>query len=113
MPIAFNCACGKSFSVKEEFAGKKTKCPACGAALIVPAVSSSPSSEDDAFRLLESEETAEQAERPPPRYDWRRPLDASPASAPQTPTPTPPARKRPRSVPNHEPEERRGFRISL
>ncbi len=38
--IAFNCpGCGKSFSVKEEFAGRKTKCPNpdCGIPIVVPA----------------------------------------------------------------------------
>lgn len=35
--IAFNCpGCGKSLSVKDECAGRKTKCPKCGAALVVP-----------------------------------------------------------------------------
>lgn len=37
--IAFNCpGCGKSFQVKYEFAGRKTKCPKCGATLLVPAL---------------------------------------------------------------------------
>lgn len=37
--IAFKCrspGCPGSFSVKEELAGRKTKCPKCGAALVVP-----------------------------------------------------------------------------
>lgn len=39
--IAFNCAgCGKSFSVKDEFAGRETRCPKCGATLRVPAFTS-------------------------------------------------------------------------
>lgn len=37
MPITFNCDCGKAFSVKDEYAGRRTSCPACGAALTVPA----------------------------------------------------------------------------
>lgn len=35
--IKFNCeGCGKPFSVKDEFAGKKTNCTQCGVALRVP-----------------------------------------------------------------------------
>src|SRR5262249_15065029 len=38
--IGFSCSgCGKSFSVKDEFSGKKTKCPSCGAPIRVPAAS--------------------------------------------------------------------------
>lgn len=36
--IAFSCAgCRKSFSVKDEFAGRNTKCPKCGTSIVVPA----------------------------------------------------------------------------
>jgi len=35
--IAFNCpGCHKDFQAKDEFAGRKTKCPQCGTALLVP-----------------------------------------------------------------------------
>lgn len=35
--IPFACSgCGKNFQVKTEFAGRKTKCPKCGLALLVP-----------------------------------------------------------------------------
>lgn len=35
--IAFNCtACPATFSVKEEYAGRRTKCPKCGTTLRVP-----------------------------------------------------------------------------
>lgn len=35
--IAFTCpGCAKPFSVKDDFAGRKTKCPKCGQPLIVP-----------------------------------------------------------------------------
>lgn len=36
--LTFSCSsCGKSLSVKDELAGKKGKCPHCGAAVVVPA----------------------------------------------------------------------------
>ena len=37
MPIQVVCACGKNFSVKDELAGRKAKCPACRKPLLVPA----------------------------------------------------------------------------
>lgn len=37
MPISFACRCGKKFQVKDDWAGKKSKCPACGAVLTIPA----------------------------------------------------------------------------
>ncbi len=36
MSISFHCTCGKSLMSKEEMAGRKTKCPACGAILTIP-----------------------------------------------------------------------------
>lgn len=36
MTISFNCQCGKTYKVSEANAGKRTKCPACGTALVVP-----------------------------------------------------------------------------
>jgi hypothetical protein len=35
VPIAVNCACGKSFHVKDELAGKHIKCPGCQAVVQV------------------------------------------------------------------------------
>jgi hypothetical protein len=37
MNIALTCTgCGKSFEANDQFAGRKTKCPECGSAIIVP-----------------------------------------------------------------------------
>ncbi|MBM3979520.1 MAG: hypothetical protein FJ304_04405 [Planctomycetes bacterium] len=36
MPIAFDCSCGKTLRVPDEFAGRRAKCPACAAVLTVP-----------------------------------------------------------------------------
>lgn len=38
MSIRFNCDCGKVLQAQEENAGKRTKCPACGALLTIPDV---------------------------------------------------------------------------
>lgn len=43
MPITFSCpGCAKTLRVADENAGKVASCPACGARMTVPAVSSSP-----------------------------------------------------------------------
>jgi hypothetical protein len=37
MPITVACNCGKRFRVRDEHAGKRGKCPSCGAAVTIPA----------------------------------------------------------------------------
>jgi len=37
MPIPVTCQCGKRFAAKDELAGRRLKCPACGEAISVPA----------------------------------------------------------------------------
>ena len=37
MAIQFQCGCGKSYTVAESFAGKRVKCKACAAVVVVPA----------------------------------------------------------------------------
>jgi RsiW-degrading membrane proteinase PrsW (M82 family) len=36
MTIAFSCACGKRLRAKDEWAGKRVKCPGCGSPLVIP-----------------------------------------------------------------------------
>ncbi|MHC4200764.1 MAG: rhomboid family intramembrane serine protease, partial [Planctomycetota bacterium] len=35
-PIRFRCACGRGFEVAAELAGRRAKCPACSAVIVVP-----------------------------------------------------------------------------
>jgi hypothetical protein len=68
MPIDLTCSCGKKATVKDELAGKKGKCPACGNVLTVP-VPSAPDSEESAFALLmeaEAEVAKSKSEPPEP-----------------------------------------------
>src|SRR5690349_2087776 len=37
MSLALACSCGKQFDVPEAHAGRRVKCPACGALMAVPA----------------------------------------------------------------------------
>jgi uncharacterized protein YxjI len=36
VPISVACACGRGFTLKDEFAGRTLSCPGCGAAVVVP-----------------------------------------------------------------------------
>jgi len=36
MPIRVTCACGKAYHFKDEFAGRRAKCPACGQVVQIP-----------------------------------------------------------------------------
>src|SRR5262249_32768426 len=36
MPITFTCDCGKSLQAEDQYAGRKTRCPACGRELPIP-----------------------------------------------------------------------------
>lgn len=110
MPIAFDCACGKGFRVDDGFAGKRTKCPGCGAALTVPAPPAT--AEDEAFRLLAEAPDAAPAPRPPAPPRWDAPAPPKPGPPPPVPKPvTVPAAKTPK---RREPrEEWQGPRIAL
>lgn len=113
MTIAFDCGCGKAFRVPDEHAGKRTKCPACGAALTVPAPPAS--AEDDAFRLLEAAEAPERPARaapPPAPSNWSAP--SRPAAPPPHPPPAPTPKVKPRTA-RRSREDRGGggFQIAL
>src|SRR5438876_9188999 len=42
MPISMTCQCGKALRLKDEWVGKKAKCPQCGATFIVTAQGNAP-----------------------------------------------------------------------
>jgi hypothetical protein len=62
MPIVVTCECGKRFNVKDEFAGKRGKCPVCGHILVVPAPEAT----------IPVEEEPEPEAAPPPVQKVRR-----------------------------------------
>lgn len=49
MPITFTCACGKTLRVPDASAGKRAKCPACGAVIDIPA----PPEPEPVFEIVE------------------------------------------------------------
>jgi hypothetical protein len=68
MPIEFACECGKKFKVADEYAGKRSKCTACGQPVVVPMPApvpsaDSPTDEDAAFRALTEGDDSEPAPR--------------------------------------------------
>jgi hypothetical protein len=70
-----NTACGKYAAVKEEFAGKRAKCPACGTVISIPSISSQPPRTPAAplqptppSPVPEEEESDIDARKPKPRY---------------------------------------------
>jgi ubiquitin-protein ligase len=72
--IDFNCnGCGRSYSVKEEFAGRKTRCKVCGAALVVP----SPRT-DKLAKVVVNVPPPAPAGRPPPRPVPPAPAERAP-----------------------------------
>ena len=42
MPINVTCACGSSYTLKDQYAGSQLACPKCGAAITVPALPPAP-----------------------------------------------------------------------
>ena len=64
MPISFACSCGKSYTVGDELAGKRTRCPACKATLEVPQPAEEPA--DAGFELVADDEPDEAGDAPSP-----------------------------------------------
>jgi RsiW-degrading membrane proteinase PrsW (M82 family) len=105
MAIAFTCECGKALRARDELAGKKTKCPQCGAILAIPTPEVDPDLGDGLPYSLQDPDPRpgsrpnspfddEMAIRPSvfhaspsePRMDdpWSRPTTSRPASKPAT-----------------------------
>jgi hypothetical protein len=78
VPIAFDCTCGKTLRVPDNSAGKRAKCPACGAVVSVPG----PEPEFEIVEEPPEQPTAAPAPKPP---DSSKPR---PGSA-RLPTPKP------------------------
>jgi hypothetical protein len=62
MAITVTCQCGKKLGVKDELAGKRVKCPACGTILTVPAAEAP--APMDAEVVAESETPGEEGPAP-------------------------------------------------
>lgn len=67
MPILVSCECGKQFRSRDEWAGRRVKCPNCGAVLTIPGP-----------RALRSEPRLDPADA----YELGEPRPSAPAKAP-------------------------------
>lgn len=82
MTIAFACPCGKSFQVPEQYAGKRTKCSACGSPLVVP---TPPAAEPDDGGYEVVDDAPAPAPLPVARAAPVRAIPVSPPAAPPSP----------------------------
>ena len=75
MPVTFTCSCGKTLQVKDEFAGRRVRCPACQQPVSVPAA-------DLGFEVVEDTkaspgfEVVEDTKASPPPTAKRLPIRA-------------------------------------
>ncbi len=75
MAITFSCECGKQMTAKDEFAGRKIKCPKCGKVVRIPA------------QAADEEEESPQTLRPPPAWRVAQAPLAKPVAAPEKAAP--------------------------
>jgi hypothetical protein len=68
MPIALSCPCGRALRIKDEFAGRKIRCPECKSVLAVPAAEKGTDADDLMLEVLPADEPEEAR----PRRDLRR-----------------------------------------
>ncbi|QEH31538.1 hypothetical protein OJF2_00030 [Aquisphaera giovannonii] len=106
MSIRFACSCGKQLQARDEHAGRKSRCPDCGATLVVPAGGEPPSAtptpapppvmhvDYDPTPDLAATATATMATAATPRPaagPWVEDDDPAPAAKVPAPPPLPPA----------------------
>ncbi len=84
MAISFTCTCGKVLKARDELAGKKARCPECGAILEIPRPEPAPDIEDvAAYALQESAPAPSSREMPPDDDDMAlRPVRSTYQPAP-------------------------------
>ncbi|HEY7426162.1 MAG TPA: hypothetical protein VH682_18170 [Gemmataceae bacterium] len=68
MPIALSCPCGRALNIKDEFAGRKIRCPECKSVLAVPAAEKETEADDLMLEVLPADEPEEVR----PRRESRR-----------------------------------------
>jgi hypothetical protein len=116
MPISVTCACGRSLRVKDEAAGRKVSCTACGTAVAVPRPDDRQDVEDEAFNLLMAAPDRPTSESNPVSAQPSAEETARPPSRPHS-SPAPANRSssasRPKRFKSQEEKEGRGFSIAV
>ena len=87
MPISFSCHCGKAMQAKDAFAGRKLKCPQCGAVVAIPKLK-----KDKPVVTTRVAERDEEERLPPPRPVPRPSVKATQVASQDDDTPPPRAR---------------------
>jgi hypothetical protein len=88
MPISMKCSCGRALQVKDEFAGRKVRCPRCRSVLLIPLSDAPQDEEDEAYNLLNEESDEEERKvraeppEPEPKPERERPRRPARAEAP-------------------------------
>jgi len=85
MAIMFKCSCGKVMQAREEFAGRKVKCSACDAVLLIP----KPHGEPAAPAETPPAPIQEVQAPPPPLVESRERIQAERPPAPAASSPNP------------------------
>src|SRR5437588_6084651 len=88
MSIVVSCQCGRRFKAKDQWAGRRAKCPGCGGPLIIPTPPAAVPP-DELFRqpAVVDEETYGIAAAPAPPSRIRTTTVAAPTPAPTRPAP--------------------------
>ena len=110
MPISLSCQCGKALRVKDEFAGKKVRCPGCKEVMSIPLPEPEASPDDEALNMLLADDQAPATAAPKPALSETAFQDESTQRVPRKPSSPPkpvtieqvsatPRRKRPNPMP--------------
>jgi hypothetical protein len=82
MPIPVTCSCGRALRLKDEYAGKRVRCPSCQSPLSVPTPERDAEEEALAVLLEDSPDKGEQRRgiqsAPPARREWREEVTDEP-----------------------------------
>ena len=85
--IRFSCKCGSKLAVPPGRAGKKARCPNCGAMVTIPSGAATAEQPSDDYAALYDRRMAEQGEAPPVVYEPEAEPEPEPAGPAQEPTP--------------------------
>ena len=89
--IKFSCKCGRKLAAPLDKAGRKARCPTCGAIVAIPSGAATSERPHDEYASLYDKRMAEQSEAPPVVYEPEAEPDPEPEppEPAQEPTPEP------------------------
>ncbi len=90
MPISLTCSCGRSLKARDEFAGRKVRCPDCKNVLEVPDPNAPKDPEDEILNVLLADDSPAGDEAPRAAVRAAPPPDERPVHPPPPRNPLPP-----------------------